>query len=45
MEASLQRSRRLYEEIFGQGNYGVADELMAADIINHGPGSAPVLGT
>ena len=43
-EASMQRSRRLYEEIFGKGNYDVADELMAADIINHGPGSPAVLG-
>lgn len=41
----MQRSRRLYEEIFGKGNYDVADELMAADIINHGPGSLPVRGT
>jgi predicted ester cyclase len=45
VEANKQRSRRLYEEIFGKGNYGVADELMAADIVNHGPGSPPVLGT
>jgi len=45
LEASMQRSRRLYEEIFGRGNYGVADVLMAADIVNHGPGSLPVLGT
>jgi len=45
LEASKQRSRRLYEEIFGNGNYGAADELMAAGIINHGPGSPPVPGT
>src|SRR5215471_1099251 len=45
LEASMQRSRRLYEEIFGWGNYSAADELMAADIINHRPGSPPVLGT
>jgi predicted ester cyclase len=45
LKANLQRSRRLYEEIFGAGNYGVADELLAEDIINHGPGSPPVLGT
>ena len=45
LEASKRRSRRLYEEIFGQGNYGAADELMAAGIINHGPGSPPVPGT
>jgi len=45
LEASMQRSRRLYEEIFGRGNYSAADELMAADIINHRPGSPPDLGT
>jgi hypothetical protein len=45
VEANQQRSRRLYEEIFGRGNYAVADELMAADIVNHGPGSPPVPGT
>jgi predicted ester cyclase len=44
-EANLERSRRLYEEIFGNGNYAVADELMAADIVNHGPGAPPVPGT
>jgi predicted ester cyclase len=45
LEASMRRSRRLYEEIFGKGNHGAADELLAADVINHGPGSPPVLGT
>jgi predicted ester cyclase len=45
LEASKERSRRLYEEIFGNGNYGAADELMAPAIINHGPGSGPVPGT
>jgi predicted ester cyclase len=44
-EANKERSRRLYEEIFGRGDYAVADDLMAADIINHGPGSPPVRGT
>jgi predicted ester cyclase len=45
VEANKERSRRLYEEIFGRGNYPVADDLMAADTVNHGPGSPPVLGT
>ena len=45
LEASMRRSRRLYEEIFGLGNYSAADELLAEDVINHGPGSPPVLGT
>jgi predicted ester cyclase len=44
VEANKQRSRRLYEEIFGKGNYAVAEDLMAAGIVNHGPGSPPVLG-
>ena len=39
------RSRCLYEEVFGRGNYAAADDLMAADTVNHGPGSPPVLGT
>ena len=39
------RSRRLYEDIFGAGKYDVADELMAADTVNHGPGVPPTLGT
>ena len=45
LDANKERSRRLYEEIFGKGNYGAADELMAAAIINHGPGSPPEPGT
>jgi predicted ester cyclase len=45
VETNKERSRRLYEEIFGQGNYAAADDLMAAGIVNHGPGSPPVLGT
>ena len=45
VEANKQRSRRLYEQIFGKGNYAVADDLMAAGIVNHGPGSPPVPGT
>jgi predicted ester cyclase len=45
LDASMRRSRCLYEEIFGKGNYAAADELLAEDIINHGPGSPPVHGT
>ena len=30
VDANEERSRRLYEEVFGQGNYAVADDLMAA---------------
>jgi len=45
VEANLERSRRLYEEIFGNGNYAAADELMTVGIVNHGPGLPAVLGT
>lgn len=45
VDANLERSRRLYEEVFGKGNYDAAEELMAADIINHGSGSPPLPGT
>jgi hypothetical protein len=31
VEANQQRSRRLYEEVFGRGNYSVADEILAED--------------
>jgi predicted ester cyclase len=37
-------SRRLYEEVFGRGNLAVADEILAADAVSHGPGSPPTVG-
>jgi predicted ester cyclase len=45
VDTNKERSRRLYEEIFGKGNYTAADDLMATDVVNHGPGSPPVPGT
>ena len=45
LDACKLRSRRLYEEVFGQGNYAAADELMAPEVVNHGPGRPPVPGT
>ena len=45
IRVNKERSQRLYNEIFGKGNFAAADELMAADIVNHGPGSPPVPGT
>jgi predicted ester cyclase len=45
VRANKRRSCLLYEEIFGKGNYETADDLMAPDIINHGPGVPPVSGT
>ncbi len=44
LEANKTLARRLYEEVFGKGDLGVADEIMAEDCINHGPGSPPLIG-
>jgi predicted ester cyclase len=38
-------ARRLYEEVFGRGNLEAADEIMARDIVSHGPGAPPGVGT
>jgi len=38
-------ARRLYEEVFGRGNLDVADEIMAGDVLSHGPGTPPSVGT
>jgi len=43
-EANKNLSRRLYEEVFGRGNLDAADEIMAEDVISHGPGSPPIKG-
>jgi predicted ester cyclase len=37
-DANKLRSRRLYEQVFGGGNYAAADELLAPDHLSHGPG-------
>ena len=29
--------RRYYEEVFSKGNFAVADEILAADHVNHFP--------
>ena len=42
---NMAASRRLYEEVFGRGHVEVADEILAPDIVSHGPGSPPVVGT
>lgn len=44
-EENKAASRRLYEEVFGRGNYEVADQILSADMISHGPGSPPLVGT
>jgi steroid delta-isomerase-like uncharacterized protein len=40
-------ARRLYEEVFQQGNLDAADALLASDFINHipVPGAPPLRGT
>ena len=38
-------SQRLYEEVFGKGNFDVADEILSQDCISRGPGTPPVVGT
>ena len=40
-----ERSRRLYAEVFGAGNVDAADEILAPDILSHGPGMPPRVGT
>jgi steroid delta-isomerase-like uncharacterized protein len=45
MEANANASRRILEELFGGGNYGIADELIAADAVGHDPAlPEPVTG-
>jgi predicted ester cyclase len=38
-------ARRLYEEVFGRGNLAAADEIMAGDVLSHGPGTPTGVGT
>ena len=45
LEANKALSRRLYEEVFGRGNLAAADEIMAADVVSHGPGAPTQVGT
>jgi len=45
VERNKAASRRLYEEVFGRGSLDVADEILAEDCLNHGPGSVTVAGT
>jgi predicted ester cyclase len=40
-----QLAERLYVEVFGRGNFAAADEIMTADIVSHGPGSPPMVGS
>jgi predicted ester cyclase len=38
-------SRRLYEEVFGRGNFDAADEIMAEKCVSHGAGAPAAQGT
>ena len=45
LEAQKEASRRLYVEIFGAGNFAVADEILAPDCISHAADAPPRVGT
>ena len=44
-QANKAQSRRLYEEVFGRGNYHVADQILADHHVSHGPGTPPASGS
>ena len=43
--SNKKRSRMLYEQVFGLGNFEAADDLLASDVLNHGPGMPATTGT
>ena len=40
-ESNKAIARRFLEEVFGQGKLAVADEIVALDHVDHGPGALP----
>jgi predicted ester cyclase len=44
IDARKAMSRRLYEEVFGIGNLGAADAILADDCVSHGPGAPAEIG-
>ncbi len=40
-----QLAAKLYLDVFGAGRFEVADEILAADAVGHGPGMPPVFGS
>lgn len=44
-ETNKKRSRSLYEQVFGLGNFETADDLLAPDVLNHAPGVPDSTGT
>ena len=45
LEGNKALSRRLYEEVFGNGNLAAADEILSEGCVSHGPGAPPAVGT
>jgi predicted ester cyclase len=45
IEAQKKASSRLYVEVFGAGNFAVADEILAADCVTHAADAPPRVGT
>lgn len=45
MDENKAMSQRLYEEVFGRGNLGAADEVLDPACVSHGQGSPPLVGT
>jgi predicted ester cyclase len=45
VEENKERSWRLYFEVFGNGNYAAADELMASACVSHAARNTPQGGT
>jgi len=45
IEAQKEASRRLYVEVFGAGNFAVADEILAPDCVSHAADAPPRVGT
>ena len=43
--ANKKRSYLLYEQVFSLGNFDAADDLLAHDVLNHGPGTPDSTGT
>lgn len=43
-DANKALSRRLYEEVFGAGNFDAADAILDPRCVSHGPGTPPAEG-
>jgi predicted ester cyclase len=45
IEAQKEAARRLYAEVFGAGNFAVADEILAPECLSHAADAEPRVGT